>query len=85
MSVDIIFKIFVFISLTYSFISFLNTRNYIHRLPKITKEKYIGLEKFGIRILAIAVCLFLVAIFIPNKLISIIILRYYVYVSNFDF
>lgn len=72
MSVDVIFKIFVFISLTYTFVVFLKTRNYIHRLPKMTKGKYEGLEKFGIKILVITVSLFLISIFVLNKLISII-------------
>ena len=72
MNIVNIFKIFAFIMIIYSLISFFNTRDYIYRLPSMTQPKYIGLEKLGIRMLSISVVLYAAALFVKNEIISII-------------
>lgn len=71
MNIDIIFKIVVFVSWIYSFINYLRIRKYIQKLPKMTKEKYVGLQSFGIRMLLISAITFVGSLFISNKIIVI--------------
>ena len=72
MSVAILFKIIAFISLLYSFIKYMKTRNYIYKLPKMTREKYVGLDKLARRILFISTGLFIISLIKVSGLISII-------------
>ena len=72
MSVAILFKIIAFISLLYSFIKYMKTRKYIYKLPKMTREKYLGLDKLARRILFISTVLFTISLIKVSGLISII-------------
>ena len=72
MSFGNIFKIIALLVLIYTVVRFLDTRKYIYKLPRMTREKYIGLDKLGIRILSISLGLFAVAVLVSNELVSIL-------------
>ena len=66
------FKIIALLTFIYSIVRFFDTRKYIYKLPRMTREKYIGLDRLGIRMLSISLVLFAVAVLVPNELVSII-------------
>lgn len=72
MSVSNIFKIISFIVLMFSALRYYDTRKYIYKLPSRTREKYIGLDSLGRRILIWAVIQWIVSIIISSQIISII-------------
>ena len=79
MSFGNIFKIIALLVLIYTVVRFLDTRKYIYKLPRMTREKYIGLDKLGIRIFSISLALFAVAVLVPNELVSIILSSVIIY------
>lgn len=72
MNIGSIFKIFAFIILTYSFVRYFDTRKYINRLPKNTREKYVNIDRVARRLLVIALILFISTALITSELIAII-------------
>ena len=66
MNLGIVVNLVTFLILLYFTIQFLNTRKFIYKLPKMTREKYIALEILSKRVLISNVIMFLISIFMSS-------------------
>lgn len=72
MSVQNIFKIVSFLGIVFAFVRYYHTRRYIYKLPTMTREKYVGLDALGRRILIWAILQWVVALILSSGIMSII-------------
>lgn len=72
MDLGIIAVLISFLTLIYFAIQFKNTREFIYKLPIMTRSKYTGLELLSRRILIIDIVLFLISLIVSNAMIKIL-------------
>ena len=70
MNLGIGINLVTFLILLYFAIQFLKTREFIYKLPKMTKSKYIGLEIVSRRVLFVNIALFLVSLLVSNVMVK---------------
>lgn len=66
MNLGMMINIASFLTLLYFAIQFFKTRNFIYKLPRITRSKYIGLEILSRRVLLVNIILFVLSLFVNN-------------------